>query len=243
MQQEPRAAALLPDEFMPCQSVVVVAAHADDLETVCGGTVALLTDRGVAVTLALLTDGQIGGQQEGITREELARRRRDEAEEGARLLGVREVVFGGRSDGELVADLELRALVAGIYRRAGADTVVSFDPWSSNQLHADHVAAGTVAVAAAMPARMPLYRPEQLGNGVAPAHIARIFLFDPLRVDLVVNVGPVWERKVQAALCHRSQFPEGRASLEWMEQRDRAAAQAADSGAELAETFRIMAVW
>jgi LmbE family N-acetylglucosaminyl deacetylase len=217
MQADPGAAATLPDAFDPCRSVVVVAAHADDLETVCGGTVALLTARRVAVTLAVLTDGQIGSTQEGISREELAHRRRAEAQQGARLLGVREVVFCGRADGELVADLELRAAVAGVYRRAGADTVLSFDPWSSNQLHADHVAAGTVAVAAAMPARMPLYHPEQLTGGVLTAQIDRIYLFDPLRVDLVVDVAAVWESKVAAALCHASQFPHGRADLDWME--------------------------
>jgi hypothetical protein len=60
---------------------------------------------------------------------------------------------------------------------------------------------------------------------------------------VVVDVAAVWERKVAAALCHASQFPQGRADLDWMERRDRAAAQAAGGDLELAETYRIMAVW
>ena len=40
--------------------VLVVAAHPDDLETACGGTMALLISQGIEVSLLLGTDGDIG---------------------------------------------------------------------------------------------------------------------------------------------------------------------------------------
>ena len=37
------------DAFAEVQRLIIVAAHPDDLETICGGTVALLVQRGVKV--------------------------------------------------------------------------------------------------------------------------------------------------------------------------------------------------
>src|SRR5512138_1597535 len=94
--------------------LLVVAAHPDDLETSCGGTLALLVDVGVEVALLLCTDGDIGTHDLSYTRESLATTRREETLAGARELGLKDVFFlgqlgAGHHDGELVADLQLRA--------------------------------------------------------------------------------------------------------------------------------------
>ena len=111
--------------------VMVVAAHPDDLETACGGTIGLLVQAGVEVTLVLGTDGDIGTHDPAMTREGLAAIRREETVAAAQVLGLKDVVFLGRHDGELVADLVLRAEVAKAYRRYQPDTVFTFDPYWS----------------------------------------------------------------------------------------------------------------
>ena len=110
--------------------VMVVAAHPDDLETACGGTVGAADPaghRGIAGALA--TDGDIGTHDPAMTRANTGchppRRRRSTA---AQVLGLKEVVFLGRHDGELVADLALRAEIAHAYRRYQPDTLFTFDP-------------------------------------------------------------------------------------------------------------------
>jgi len=126
--------------------ILVVAAHPDDLETTCGGTLALLIDTGVEVALLLATDGDIGTHDVSYTRESLATVRREETLAGAHALGLKEVFFLGHHDGELVPDLRLRAEVAHVYRRWQPDTVFTFDPYWHGQAHPDHTAAGRAAV-------------------------------------------------------------------------------------------------
>ena len=92
--------------------ILVVAAHPDDLETTCGGTLALLLEQRVVVALLLCTDGDIGTHDSAYTRVSLAETRRHETLYGAQTLGFTEVFFLGHHDGELVADLALRAEVA-----------------------------------------------------------------------------------------------------------------------------------
>ena len=74
------------------------------------------------------TDGDIGTHDPAITRERLAATRREETLAAAQVLGLKDVIFLGRHDGELVADLVLRAEVAHAYRRYQPDTVFTFDP-------------------------------------------------------------------------------------------------------------------
>ena len=50
--------------FEEVQRLIVVAAHPDDMETMCGGTVALLAQRGVTVFSVNCTLGDIGAQTE-----------------------------------------------------------------------------------------------------------------------------------------------------------------------------------
>ena len=157
--------------------ILVVAAHPDDLETTSGGTLALLIGRGVEVALLLGTDGDIGTHDLSFTRETLAAVRRQETLAGAAALGIKDVFFLGHHDGELVADLALRAEVAGIYRRWQPDTIFTFDPAWGGQAHPDHIAAGRAAVDAYMPSKMELYHPEQLVDGVKVADVKRFFFF------------------------------------------------------------------
>jgi len=157
--------------------VLVVAAHPDDLETAAGGTIGLFIDRGVQVALLLGTDGDIGTHDPAFTRDTLAETRRRETLDAARVLGLDEVFFLGLPDGELVADLALRAAIANIYRRWQPDTVFTFDPYWSGQAHPDHTAAGRAAVEAYMPSKMELYHPEQLEDGVKVADVKRFFFF------------------------------------------------------------------
>src|SRR5688572_15560441 len=110
--------------FEDVNRAIVVVAHPDDMETVLGGTVALLAARGVTLMQVLCTNGDIGASEPApdLTRASLAAMRQEEARAAAAELGCYEIVFLNRPDGELVADLELRAEVARCYREFQADT-------------------------------------------------------------------------------------------------------------------------
>jgi LmbE family N-acetylglucosaminyl deacetylase len=223
--------------------ILVVAAHPDDLETACGGAIALLIRRGVEVNLLLATDGDIGTHDPAYTRETLAAARRQETLDGARTLGVKEVVFLGYHDGELVADLTLRAQVAQVYRRLQPDTVFTFDPAWGGQAHPDHTAAGRAAVDAYMPSKMELYHPEQLADGVKVADVKRFFFFggSNRQDEITVDIAPVWDVKVAATRCHVSQFGQKEEALQWLAEWNRETGKCC--GLEYAEAFHPMRVW
>lgn len=231
------------EAFAEVKRLIVIAAHPDDLECICGGTIALLADRGVEIISVNCTLGDIGTQLRDLARPALAATRLTEAETAAAILGIQEVHNLGHHDGELLPDLELRAQIARFYRLTQADSLMTFDPFWSGQIHADHRAAGQAALDAYMPAKMPLYRPEQLTEpGADLCKLERIFLFSTDRApDIYVDITPVQPRKAAAVLAHKSQFPEGDTNLDWLRSMD------AESGATIqvaaAEVFKTLRVW
>jgi LmbE family N-acetylglucosaminyl deacetylase len=228
--------------------LMVVAAHPDDLETACGGTIGLLVRQGIEITLVLGTDGDIGTHDPALTREKLAAIRREETLAAAKVLGLKDVVFLGRHDGELVADLVLRAEVANAYRRHQPDTVFTFDPYWAGQAHPDHTAAGRAALDAYMPSKMELYHPEQLVDGVNVANVKRFFFFGGSdrggsdRIgEIVIDIALAWELKGRATKRHASQFGQGEEALKWLAEWNHEIGRCC--GLEYAESFSSMHVW
>jgi LmbE family N-acetylglucosaminyl deacetylase len=231
------------EAFEQVQRLIVVAAHPDDLETICGGTIALLTRRGVQVFSVNCTLGDIGAQEAGATRPALTTTRLAETEEAARILGIEQTFNLGHPDGELVANLELRAQIARLYRVTQADTLWTFDHFWTGQIHPDHRAAGQAALDAYIPSEMPLYRPEQLNEpGAGLGCLERVFLFSTDRApDIFVEVTDVYRTKLAACLAHRSQFPHGEESLGWMKELDQYLGQVI--GVPYAEAFKQIEIW
>lgn len=231
------------EAFDEVERLIVVAAHPDDLETICGGAVALLARRGVKIFSVNCTLGDIGTQDANISRVALAAVRQAETERAAQLLGIEQVFCLGRHDGELVADLELRAQIARLYRLTQADTLWTFDPFWAGQVHPDHRAAGQAALDAYMPSKMPLYRPEQLREpGAGLSRLQRVFLFSTDREpEVFVDISSVYSTKLAACEAHRSQFPNGEESLEWLKRRDEERGRV--MGVRYAEAFKRLAVW
>jgi LmbE family N-acetylglucosaminyl deacetylase len=143
------------EAFDEVQRLIVIGAHADDAETMCGGTLALLARRGVTIFLANCTLGDLGTQDPAVARPALAATRMEETAAAARILRIAETYNLGHHDGELLPSLELRAQLAHLYRITGADTLFTFDPFWSGQIHPDHRAAGRQPSTPSFPPRCP----------------------------------------------------------------------------------------
>ena len=230
------------EAFDEVKCAIVVCAHADDLETMMGATASLLTARGVEMFELILTKGDLGSNEEQQTRDGLTQIRLAEAKVGGGILGLREVVTLGHSDGELEPTLDVRAEVAAYYRRWQPDTLFTFDPSWAGQIHPDHIAAGRAALDALMPSKMRLYKPEQL-TGSQTANITGAFLFSPSDPAVFVDVTEVYAVKVASALAHRSQFPAGEENLQWMRDLDRVAAESVGLEGRYVERFGSLRIW
>jgi LmbE family N-acetylglucosaminyl deacetylase len=121
------------------QRILVMMAHPDDAEFICGGTVARLVAEGHDVHYLLVTRGDKGNYDPDMTSERLMVIREQEQRNAAAVLGVQSVTFlEGYRDGEVEVSLTLRRALALEVRKICPDIVFSFDPWKMNEPHPDH---------------------------------------------------------------------------------------------------------
>jgi len=139
----------------------------------------------------------------------------------------------------LEVNLETRKAVTREVRRLRPEVVVAPDPsrlWYGRQYinHADHRAAGELALCAVMPdaPSRPQF-PELLDEGLEPYEIPHLWLATE-EPDTYLDITKTMDVKLEALTKHRSQNLED--SLEWV--RDRARELGEKGGVEYAEGFR-----
>jgi LmbE family N-acetylglucosaminyl deacetylase len=198
---------LAPDQI---ERALVVAAHPDDVDFSAAGTIAHITDAGGSVTYCLVSDGQAGGFDMEIPRPQMAAIRRDEQTRAAAEVGVSELVFLGRMDGEVVFDHALRHDITRVIRQVRPQVVITHPPQfivsSIYGSHADHVATGQSAWAAVYPdSRNPFAYPELLTSGLEAWAVSEIWLFNHPDSTDTVDITTQLDRKLRALRCHVSQ--------------------------------------
>jgi LmbE family N-acetylglucosaminyl deacetylase len=221
------------------RNALIVVAHPDDAEFLCGGTVARWASEGCEVNYVLSTSGDMGTHDEGMTRERLAAIREREQRAAAKVLGVRECVFLGWPDGFVEDTRELRGQIVLQIRRFQPDVLLTWDPYRRSFTHRDHRLTGQAAVDAAFPlARDILAYPEQLTDGLKPHRVSEVFLAGSDEPDHHVDVGDYFQKKIQALRRHKSQL--GAYPLKELRKRLRERMTEAAKGSEykLAERFR-----
>jgi LmbE family N-acetylglucosaminyl deacetylase len=192
------------------EQALVVMAHPDDPEMFCGGTIALLARRGLQVSYVLLTSGDKGSDERSLTNQGLVQRREEEQRAAADCLGVGEIVFLHHPDGELEDKPEIRREIVREIRRFRPQLLLTTDPariYSRGVHHRDHRVAGTLALDAVFPAaRNHRYFPELLSEGWEPHGVKEIWIAGAGEPDLEFDIDAVWDTRVAAVVCHRSQI-------------------------------------
>ncbi|MFN8470733.1 MAG: PIG-L deacetylase family protein [Anaerolineae bacterium] len=232
------------EEFKPERALVIVA-HPDDPEFSAGGTVAKWTDEGIEVTYIIVTDGSKGTDDTTITKDELVATRVKEQQAAANVLGVRNVVFLGHTDGEIVPDLALRRELVKVIRQYRPDIVVTGDPQtlitSFNTInHPDHRAVGLATLDAIFPAaRNHNYFPESLGDGLEPVYVKQVYLSGTLAPDTWVDVTNTFERKIASLREHKSQIKDMDGLAQRMRERMRTP-ESTEEAPSYREGFRLL---
>jgi LmbE family N-acetylglucosaminyl deacetylase len=190
-------------DLEPPDRALAIAAHPDDVEFGCGGTLAKWAAAGTAIYHLICTDGSKGTWRAEQDPAELVVTRRAEQREAARILGGGEVIFLGWPDGELESGLRQRAQIASAIRTLRPDVVLGHDPWKRYRLHPDHRNAGFLATDGIVAARDPLFFPE---IALTPHRPTTLLLWEADEVDHVEDVTATVETKFAALLAHKSQF-------------------------------------
>jgi LmbE family N-acetylglucosaminyl deacetylase len=192
------------------QRVLVVSAHPDDVDFGVSGTVAQWTDAGIDVTYCIVTDGDAGGFDPAVPRDQIAGIRRAEQIAAAKEAGVDDVRFLGYPDGRLEVSLELRRDLSRVIRDARPQRVVCQSPerhllriYAS---HPDHLAAGEATLCAVYPDARNPFAHLDLADLEAWA-VGETWLMGSERVNRWVDVTDSFDRKMAALRAHVSQHP------------------------------------
>lgn len=185
--------------------VMVIAAHPDDPEFGCAGTVVKWAQAGKKITYVLLTSGDKGSHDPDLRPGRLAGLREEEQLAAARELGVEQVIFLRHPDGLLENTLELRRQLSNLIRQHKPHILVTIDPWRRYQLHPDHRAAGQAALDAMYAAREWGIFPEQLVNDMEPWHVREAYLFWTDSADYWEDISESIETRISALARHSSQ--------------------------------------
>jgi bacillithiol biosynthesis deacetylase BshB1 len=176
--------------------LLAIAAHPDDVELTCGGTLAKAVRQGHQVGILDLAAGESG------TRGSAALRRR-EAARAAAVLGVHARENAGLHDAHLHNTDETRRIVVEWIRRLRPRTVIL--PYPVGR-HPDHRIASELARDACYLAGLVRY--DAAGRAYRPRKVlyALAYREDPVKPTFVVDISDVFGLKMRALRCFKSQF-------------------------------------
>ena len=176
--------------------ILAVAAHRDDVELTCGGTLLKAVSQGHRTAIIDLTQGETGTRGS-------AELRAREASRAAEVLGVTARVNLGLPDAGIVNTPATRAELAVAIRRFSPRIVLA--PALGGR-HPDHRIAGELVRDACFIAGLARIEPS------VPAHRPRkvvpcvTYREDFAKPTFVVDISAEFERKLEAVRCYASQF-------------------------------------
>lgn len=184
--------------------ILAIAAHRDDVELTCAGTLLKAGDAGYRCAILDLTAGESGTRGSPAVRAK-------EAERAAGILGVVERRNAGLPDAHLYnTDEARRAIVAQIRHFAPRIVILPFPVGR----HPDHRIASELGRDACYLAGLARYDAE--GNPHRPHKLlyALSYREDPIKPTFVVDISRQFERKLSAIKCYTSQFDGAKAAGE-----------------------------
>lgn len=191
------------------KSILVVVAHADDMEFFAGGTVAKLVSMGHEVTQVIATNNEKGSLR--MSREALIEESREkEAKASSKFLGIKDVIFLEYPDGELIYQngWELKEKIMKRIRQVKPHALMTWDPFAPYETHPDHRTVASCATEAAEFAHMPLYFPEHKKEGIEPHYVSEYYFFakNPRETNKVIDISGTMDTKIGSLLFHESQL-------------------------------------
>src|SRR5216110_3198659 len=186
--------------------ILAIAAHRDDVELTCGGTLAKAAKAGHRVGIVDLTQGEMGTRGDAATRAA-------EAERAAKTLGVALRLNAELPDAHLENNGASREKVVELIRRTRPRVVIL--PYSVGR-HPDHRIAAELGRDACYLAGLAKYAPGQGGEAHRPYKLlyALAYREDPVKPTFVVDISEVFETKMQAIRCYSTQFDGAKAAGE-----------------------------
>lgn len=180
----------------PGIDILAIAAHRDDVEQTCGGTLLAMHALGWRCAILDLTCGEGGTRGTSIERGA-------EAIEAARILRVEHREALDLPDGNVQNTYENRIKIAGVLRRL-RPRVVILPYWEGR--HPDHYTTATLGYEACFVSGLSRIALAGDNPPHRPYKILYASLYADIRPTFVVEITPHIETRLQALLAYRSQY-------------------------------------
>jgi bacillithiol biosynthesis deacetylase BshB1 len=177
--------------------ILAIAAHRDDVEQTCGGTMLKMAQLGHRTGILDLTQGEMGTRGSAEDRER-------EAEDAAKILRVSWRGALDIPDGRVENTWENRLKVARVIREQ-RPRVVILPYWKGR--HPDHYTASVLGYEACFLAGLRKLETGDSGAGPhRPFKIVYATLYYDIRPTFVVDITEQFEARLQSLMAYKSQF-------------------------------------
>jgi bacillithiol biosynthesis deacetylase BshB1 len=177
--------------------ILAIAAHRDDVEQTCGGTLLAMQARGAKTGVLDLTQGESGTRGTAAEREA-------EANTAARILRVAHREALDLPDGNVENTLANRLKLAAVLRRL-RPRVVILPYWQGR--HPDHYTSATLGYEACFVSGLSkVVTPGEPNLPHRPYKILYASLYADVRPTFVVDITHFVEQRLQSLLAYRSQY-------------------------------------
>jgi bacillithiol biosynthesis deacetylase BshB1 len=186
----------------PALDLLAIAAHPDDVEQTCGGTLIRMADMGYRTGVLDLTAGEMGTRGTPETRLEEA------GEAGRRLLLAKRENLGfpdARLENTLAARLTLAARIRELRPR-----VVILPYWQGR--HPDHYRASEIGYEACFLAG--LRKLDERSEPHRPRKVIYASIYTNVSPSFVVDISAQFDRRMEALLSYQSQYGDSQEARE-----------------------------
>jgi bacillithiol biosynthesis deacetylase BshB1 len=181
---------------MTTVDVLAIAAHRDDVELTCGGTLVKAARQGHRIAIVDMTQGEMGTRGS-------AELRAQEASRAAEILGVTARVNLGLPDAGIMNTPETRAKLVRFIRRFQPRVVIA--P-SLTGKHPDHRVAAELVTDACFLSGLQKIEPDLPRHRPFKVIHSLTYREDHIKPTFVVDISDEFERKLEAVRAYSSQF-------------------------------------
>ncbi len=221
--------------------ILGIGSHPDDLEILCGGTLAKYSLNNHKVIMAVITDGTAGSVEKST--EELSKIRRRESEESAKLINA-EFIWIGEPDEFFFENKETRLKIIDLIRQVRPDVILTHAP---EDYHPDHSAVSKAVLNASFVSSLSNIKSKhEVHELVCPIYYMDTLAGVNFQPDLYVDITPTFSTKKEMLNCHKSQ-------VNWLKYHDQidilefieisARYRGYQSGVTHAEAFKLAPYW
>ncbi|GCC53128.1 bacillithiol biosynthesis deacetylase BshB1 [Chryseotalea sanaruensis] len=180
--------------------ILVIAAHPDDAELGCGGTIAKHTKSGLSVGILDLTRGELGTRGTAQTREQ-------EAKDASAILGIQVRENLSLADGFFQNDKVSQLAVVQKIRQYQPDIILAN---AIRDRHPDHGKGADLAADACFLAGLAKIETKDAAGNLQkawrPKNVYHYIQSQYIQPDFIIDVTEVWDTKMASIKAYKTQF-------------------------------------